>query len=120
MKRLSEKAKARKLVAPEIRLAREVVELAASSHAVIMDLVTLIREYEDAAAWKAKSESEIRAKTEGATPGDPIVAGMLLEFEEASKRIDKRRQKHLERLRGDIKSLTVEYEAKLARYEGRI
>ncbi len=119
MKRLSEKARAKRLVTPEIKLAREVIELAASSHAVVMDLVVLIREYEDVAAWKTKSESEIKARSEGAAPGDPIVAGLLMEIERKTSQINKRRQKHLERMRGDIKNLTAEYKAKLDKFEGK-
>ncbi len=102
-----------------VAMALKALKLSNTSQRMVSELIDLIHDHESAAAFKAKMEERLKAKSEGSAPGDPFVAGMLLDFDADMQRVSKRRQKNLERLRHDVNNLINDYADRMARHEGR-
>ena len=126
MKHLSARAKQAKrekeLIELSQRFARVCMALSRSSANLLMEIAEQMNDQETAASFRAKIEERINAKSQGAAPGDPFVAGLLLEYDERAKAILKQWQdstRHTRKLNRDkFLKLNDEFTGRLASHEG--
>lgn len=119
MKRLSQKAKAKKLAPSEVVWTKEILELSVASQGLMRRMIALIHEHEDAASFKAKTEGQRKKVNETIEPGNPTVAAFCLRLDKDLERIEARRRKNLQRLKDDLERLAERSRKHLENYEGR-
>jgi len=123
MKHLSERARMakerNKLVSPHVRLARKINRLSHPSKELLEALADLLLEYEAVASFKAKADGRRQGRQETVSPGQPVVAGFMLDVERAVARIEYKRKNNLHALRKEIQTVTVDGAYRLAAYEER-
>jgi hypothetical protein len=95
------------------------MDLSTGSQRLMREIIMLIHEHEDAAAFRAKTDAIKQKVNETVEPGNPSVAAFCLQLDQELKRIEYRRQNNLKRLREDLGKLAVRTKARLDNFEGR-
>lgn len=89
-------------------LARMLENLSQASFEVVADLVAVFQDYDDAMAWKTKSEAAIKTKSMGSAPGKPPVAALSMELEKEVALVIRQGRKNLHQIKENLARIMEE------------
>lgn len=120
MEQLSQRARlARIKNRPSSKLAEAIYELSNPSKELVIELVELLKDYEDAEAFRNKADARRTGKNETMAPGVPTVAGFHLDVERQIAKENYKRKNNLHGIRKRMKQIQVTGAAQLINFDGR-
>ena len=103
----------------ELKLALAIYNLSNPSKELVIEMIELLRDYEDAEAFKAKTDGHRTGKQGTVPPGNPAIAALHLELEGQMRRENYIRKNNLQRMRKRINNILQVGRIRLVECEGK-